>query len=547
MKIKHRGPDRTIFIDSGNYKLGFHRLAIMDTKILGDQPFTFSYTIDDVRKTIYVMCNGEIYNYHEIISSEDFKETLKLTSYIMKSNSDCEILLPLFIRYGMEHVLKMIRGEFAISILEISETETSKNYNLYLGRDRFGIRPLFFFQEENSLGFCSEMKGLIDLTNENIKVFPPRSFLTLSQSSNSDNMIVDFKSYYDISSDLIDFGDEISLETIKTMIRKQFKKSVKSMLCSDRELGCLLSGGLDSSLVSSIASKYLQKRGKKLKTFSIGMPNSPDALYAKMVADHIGSDHTNIVIEDSEWLKSLKKVIYITETYDITTIRATTGQYLISKWISENTNIKVLLIGDGSDELTSGYLYFHKAPSPEDSHNENVRLLTDIHYYDVLRADRGIASNGLEARVPFLDYDFVKLYLSLDKNLRQPQEEIIEGKPVKCEKWLLRKSFEDSNLLPKKVLWRKKEAFSDGVSSTVKSWYEIIQERINLEISESYFNKNIKKYNGYLVPHTKEALYYHEIFDSFFPKQYSILNYYWLPKWIPGITDPSARILSIYK
>ena len=332
------------------------------------------------------------------------------------------------------------------------------------------------------------------------------------------------------------------------MSRMLLTNSVIDRLQSDREVGCLLSGGLDSSLIASIAAKELSIHGQKLRTFSIGMQGSPDVKYAKIVAHHIGSIHTNFEIPPEEWVNSIKEVIRISETFDITTIRATTGQYLISKKIAETTNIKVLLIGDGSDEATGGYLYFHKAPNPMALHFETQRLLHWIHYYDVLRADRGIASNGLEARVPFLSHEFINFYFQIDPILRMPRPHTLStGQTNIYEKYLLRKSFEGTNILPECVLWRKKEAFSDGVSSESNSWYKIIQETSNNLISDDKLELAKTKYKGYVIPHTKEALYYHEIFDEFYPNQNHTIPYYWMPKWIENANDPSARTLSIYK
>ena len=204
-------------------------------------------------------------------------------------------------------------------------------------------------------------------------------------------------------------------------IRIKFRQAVKTRLDSDREMGCLLSGGLDSSLVAATAADILRKEHRKLRTFCIGMANSPDVKYAQQVADHIGSIHTVVEVPEEEWLNNIENIVRATETFDITTVRASTGLYLISKWIAENTDVKVLLTGEGSDEVTGGYLYFHNSPNPEEFHNECLRLLNDLYYYDCLRADRAISCSGLEARVPFLDHHFVDLYLSLDPKLRMPQ------------------------------------------------------------------------------------------------------------------------------
>ncbi len=565
-KIKSRGPDRSTFISNSNYLIGFHRLAIMDTSIQGDQPFSHSYYYKNdlgvnIFKTIYVMCNGEIYNHSEIRSDEKIIEKCNEIGYNFKSNSDCEILLPLYLleksddmKLGLNNMLTRLNGEFAFGVFDIEfNTETGQTmYNLWTGRDRFGIRPLFYTEiDEYTIAIGSEVKSLIKLNegtnlselDNKVEVHDPRAWMRWSGISD-EKLEKNYKLHYAVGN--LPMVLNPYLDDVYRIIRSTLTSAVVSRLESDREIGCLLSGGLDSSLVSAIAAKELAKRGKKLRTFSIGMPDSPDVYHAKIVANHIGSIHTNIEVPEQIWIKSIEKVIQVTETFDITTIRATTGQYLISKWISENTDIKVLLIGDGSDELTGGYLYFHRAPDHHQFHFECVRLLHYIHYFDVLRADRGIASNGLEARVPFLDNNFVDLYARIDILLRMPQPHTLDGNTCVYEKHLLRKSFDSTDLLPKCVLWRKKEAFSDGVSSESKSWYQIIQERVNSTMSDEYFETNKKKYEGFVVPHTKEALYYHELFDKYYPNQYHLCPYYWLPKWIES-TDPSARTLKIYK
>ena len=564
-RIKSRGPDRSVFITNSNYFIGFHRLAIMDTSIQGDQPFSHSYyytndMAENIFRTVYVICNGEIYNYKEIKSGQEIQQINEQVGYKFRSGSDCEVLLPLYLsekssdmKIGLTNMINKLNGEFAFAIfdIELNNTTGQTKYSLWTGRDRFGIRPLFYTQlDDYTIGFGSEVKSLMKLSGSNssnkVEVHDPRAWMCWSGYSDSEQPIEkNYKLYYAVGN--LPMVLKPDLDDVYRVIRTGLTNAVKSRLESDREIGCLLSGGLDSSLVSAIAAKELSFQGKKLRTFSIGMKDSPDVIHAKLVADHIGSIHTNIEIPESEWIKAIEKVVQITETFDITTIRATTGQYLISKWISENTDIKVLLIGDGSDELTGGYLYFHRAPNPHEFHFECVRLLHYIHYFDVLRADRGIASNGLEARVPFLDHNFVDLYARIDLYLKMPTAHTLNDKTCKYEKYLLRKSFDKTDLLPKSVLWRKKEAFSDGVSSESKSWYQIIQDQVELTISDEYFSNANKKYEGFLVPHTKEALYYHEIFDKYYPEQNHLCPYYWLPKWIENATDPSARTLSVYK
>lgn len=579
-KIKHRGPDGSFYMSFSYYIVGFHRLAIMDTSSQGNQPFSFSYYYSNsknekILRTIYVEINGEIYNWEKLKSDSDIQEFCHKINYEYKSNSDCEVMLPLFLRYiandsysqdsnifdvGLTELLTRLNGEFALGIFDhhFNIDTGKKYYNLWLGRDRFGIRPLFYSElDNNTIIFGSEnksIKGIYNKTKTNkIIQLDPRSWYYWGGMENSVFKKYN-KFYYSVGSlPMVRNPDPVD---VYRMCRTLLTKSVIDRLHADREVGCLLSGGLDSSLIAAIASNELKKQGRTLKTFSIGMDDSPDVKYAKIVSEHIGSDHTNFNVPQDEWINSIREVIRISETFDITTVRATVGQYLICKKISETTNIKVILIGDGSDEATGGYLYFHKAPNPLALHFETQRLLHWIHYFDVLRADRGVASNGLEARVPFLSHEFIDFYFQVDPVLRIPKPHTLStGQTNVYEKYLLRKSFDSTDLLPECVLWRKKEAFSDGVSSESKSWYQIVQEMVEEKITDEQFNILKNKYQNHtdlteekvVIPHTKEALYYHMIFDEFYPEQYHIIPYYWMPKWIDGASDPSARTLKIYK
>ena len=585
--IKYRGPDKSIFLTHPNYIVGFHRLSIMDTSILGDQPFKYSNKYvstsgHNMLRTIYLTVNGEIYNWIDIKSSYELTEFCKNINYNYQSNSDCEVILPLFLKFinnnyysqsiehqnGISELLQSLDGEFAFAIYDIHyNIDLNKTYfNLWLSRDRFGIRPLFVSKlNDNTIAFGSELKSLVDMSGyKNITQLEPRNWYYYGGCSSLNSMteykMTEYKkSYYIIGKQIQSTTTSrniinTDLNELYDKCRKLLTKSVVDRLQSDREVGCLLSGGLDSSLVAAIASQELKKYGKVLKTFSIGQENSPDVKYAQIVANHIGSEHTNFNIPLEQWINALKDVIYIGETFDITTVRATTGQYLISKKIAETTNIKVLLIGDGSDEVTGGYLYFHKSPNSLEFHLENKRLLEWIHYYDVLRADRGVASNGLEARVPYLAHQFIDFYLEIDPELRMPQNHTLSnGKTMTYEKYFLRKSFDNTNLLPECVLWRKKEAFSDGVSSQEKSWYKIIQEKVDELIDDETFRFYKLSYTQSkllnecsIIPETKEALYYLNIFNDFYPGQNNVIPYYWMPKWIEGVTDPSARTLEIY-
>lgn len=522
--IKSRGPDDSTFINlevnNLHMYLGFHRLAIIDI-VGGSQPII----VEKMNRKTILLCNGEIYNYLEIKEKNGFE-----------TNSDCHIIVDLYLKYGISETCRQLNGEFAFCLIDIIDNDV----NVYMCRDRFGIRPLFITGTDNSVAFCSEMKG-IQHFGRCFQVAPRK----YSQVITNSEFKISVGEYYKINSNIV----SIEKSDAYQKIRDTLYKSVKDRLQSERPLGSLLSGGLDSSLISAIASDILKKQGKILHTFSIGMEGATDLKYAKMVAEHIGSHHTEIILPIDDWINSIKTVIYRTETYDMTTIRASVGQYLIGKYISEHTDIKVLLNGDGSDEVCAGYLYFYKAPNALELHNENIRLLKEIHYYDVLRVDRAISGHGLEARVPFLEHNFVDLYLSFPPEYRKPGN-------ASMEKQLLRDAFKDTGLLPLEVLYRKKEAFSDGVSSVEKSWFQIIEDSIeeikyknaqHLEVNGSNEPFTETNYN-FMPPITKEGHYFRDIFEEYYPKQEQILDieHYWLPLWSGNIVNPSARILDVY-
>ena len=310
---------------------------------------------------------------------------------------------------------------------------------------------------------------------------------------------------------------------------------IKRIDNTERDICCLLSGGLDSSIISAIVARH---HPGKLHTWSIGLEGSEDLMFAEKVANHIGSTHHNIVCSEREFLDAIPNVIEAIESYDTTTVRASVGNWLVSKYIKENSDAKVIFNGDGSDEVTGGYMYFHLAPDSIEFDKECRRLLCSIHYFDVLRSDRSISDHGLEARTPFLDRKFVQTYLSIDPNLRfHPGEK-------QCEKYFLRKTVElfGNNLLPDEVLWRKKEAFSDGVSKQTKSWFEIIQSHVKL------INFDFRDTISCNIPTTQEQKYYRYIFNQKFKNKLSqqIIPYFWMPKFCDA-TDASARTLSVYK
>jgi asparagine synthase (glutamine-hydrolysing) len=520
--ISHRGPDMTIIHKfkwfDYNLTLGFHRLAIIDIKH-GDQPFIYKDEKSD--RKIYLLCNGEIYNYKFLIDR-----------YNLDTKSDCHVILDLYLDFGIEQTVKKLDGEFAFVLIDIEKDEI----NIYACRDRFGIRPLFYYTENSNHYFSSELKGLpFDGLGEQIH---PRHIYhfngdQIDRSATNSIDHFDTTPYYVIGENIKNLRDSYLNKISSTLI-----DSVEDRMVSEREIGALLSGGLDSSLICGIAAKKLKKNGERLHTFSIGIEkDAPDIKYARLVADYINSIHHEIIIPIEEWLQTIPDLVKQIETYDITTIRASMGQYLISKWIKENTNIKVLLVGDGSDELASGYKYFYNTPNIEESHNENLELLNNIHLYDVLRCDRGISAWGLEARVPFLSHEFVDMYLSINKQLRMP----IKNKMI--EKFLLRKSFDQDKLsiIPLEVLYRSKEAFSDGVSNIEKSWYEYIQEFVDKIVYDDEFEDFGKGFPS------KEAYWYYKLFKEFYPKS-ELKVKYWMPKWTEEHGgDPSARKLkSVY-
>lgn len=539
MKVQNRGPDRSdfkIINEIVKIYLGFHRLSIMDKSTSGDQPFTVEYE----NRSIYTMCNGEIYN---------FKQLIKENNINVKSGSDCEVIPHMYIKYGFKGTLERLIGEFAMCVLDIDHANNT--INLYIGRDQTGVRPCFFGMDENGIGFSSTLAGLIDIIEpDKIRQLDRAEILNVMIESDG-TMKFRTSIYHELEKHCLnnesarDFK-QMELQDIMEKIRLQFTEAVICRLESDRPIGALLSGGLDSSLVVAVAANHLRKVGRRLRTFSIGIPGSTDKKYAEMVAAHCGTDHTHIEFTNEDFLKALPEVIRATETYDITTVRASTGHFLVAKWIRENTDIKVVIGGDGSDEACSGYIYFHNAPSAIESHKENVRLIQDIGFFDVLRADRCIGYNGLEARVPFLHHPFVEFYLSIPPHLRVPTK---EG-DRKIEKWLLRKSFDTKNdqgiqWLPDEILWRKKEAFSDGVSGKEKSWYQIIQESVENMYSQEDFDDLDVKFH--IEPKTKEGLYIRKCFNKeFHPMAARVIPYYWMPRWSGDVKDPSARVLAIY-
>lgn len=494
-----RGPDDSRVIDTGNGLLGFHRLAIMGLTPSGMQPFALDGS--------YVVCNGEIYGFQK------WKDALS-EKYSFQSESDCEILLPMYREYGVELFAKL-DAEFAC-ILYDGQT---KEY--IAARDPIGIRPLYYgYDEKGVIVFASEPKNLVGIAKK-IMPFPPGHYYKDGE----------FICYCDIAK--VDEVLSDDLETVCKNIHDKLLAGVEKRLVADAKVGFLLSGGLDSSLVCAIAAK---KSDQPIRTFAIGMSEDAiDLKYAGEVAEYIGSDHHEVIITKEDVLSSLETVIHLLGTFDITTIRASIGMYLICKAIHEQTEIRVLLTGEISDELF-GYKYTDFAPNAAAFQRESEKRMRELHMYDVLRADRCISVNSLEARVPFGDLDFVRYVMAIDPEMKMNKY----GKG----KYLLRHAFE-GDYLPEEILWREKAAFSDAVGH---SMVDYLKEYAESCYTDAELEEKRQKYT-HAQPFTKESLLYREIFEKYYPGQGQMIVDFWMPnrEWEGcNVDDPSARVLANY-
>lgn len=531
--LSARGPetcvDKVLTLNQAVVHLGFTRLAINGLTPEGDQPMSHG--------SIHWICNGEIYNW-QILANK-----LGLVPE-KRSDSDCSVLGALWLKLrdepdGAERFFRALDGVFAIVLVD------TERGTVLVGRDPYGVRPLFM--AERDLGSCayfaSEMKALMPHTaycaNLKIRQFPPGSYAQMTYGNNL-QLQSNIRQYHQVPwlncvSGYVEYQEK-AIENL----RLKLEVAVSKRLLAERPLAALLSGGIDSSLIAALVAKMTSTQ-HRLKTFSIGFEGSEDLRCARIVAAHIGSDHTEIVSTPDEFFAAIPEVVRAIESYDITTVRASVGNYLVSKAIRERTDCKVVFNGDGSDEVFGSYLYFYRAPTDEAFEAETTRLLKDICYFDVLRSDRSISTHGLEPRTPFLDKSFVAAAKALPTNLRRPNSE-------QCEKWVLRQAFSGSGLLPDEILWRRKEAFSDGVSSKVKPWYQEIQERIAKGglIPENWETLARQKFT-HNCPKTAEAFYYRQLFESFYGAQNAeAIPYFWMPRWSGETNDPSARTLSLY-
>ena len=496
-KLIHRGPDsfRTREFEDGVFY--FHRLAVMGPDPRGDQPMQ--------KDQMLSVCNGEIYNYLELIKKYDLT---------MSSDSDCETLLPLYQLFGLKRMLKLIDGEFAFAIWDEEKVVAA--------RDPMGIRPLFYaFDEEGKIQLASEMKALLPLFCD-IKPFPPGHYWDGEK----------FEAFHQYEK--VKVRKDRTMHEVLNGIHDHLVDGIVKRLQSDTPIGFLLSGGLDSSLVCAVAQRYSDK---PIRTFAIGMSEDAiDLKYAKIVADYIGSDHTEVIITREDAIAAISDVIYHLESFDITTVRASVGMYLVCKYIGEKTDIKALMTGEVSDEIF-GYKYTDFAPSAAAFQAEAQKRVKELYIYDVLRADRCISAHSLEARVPFSHKSFVDFVMSIDPELKLNKW----GKG----KYLLRAAFEAGQYLPDEILWREKAAFSDAVGHSLvdclKEYAQQIYDTDDLE-------KARFKYQ-HAPPFTKESLMYRDIFEGHFPMQAKLIKDFWMPnkEWENcDVADPSARVLPNY-
>jgi len=545
VKINHRGPDCNSFHHlTPNLIFGFHRLAIMDTSCLADQPLIGEKSV--------VICNGEIFNYRTLINELD---------YHPRTGSDCEIILPLYEKHGILATVQQLDAEFAFVIYDKTCNQ------LHIARDRFGVRPLFWaITPDGQLFLSSEAKAIPTLDSKGMLVkvqpFPPGHYLTISMDpvkniDSTKEMKFPGPASLVNSVDLepkpfFQFHNAISPslnneEKIHENIAELVTSAVKKRLMSDRPLGCFLSGGLDSSLVTSITwHQFSPTERKNFHCFSIGLPNSVDIKAAEEVVKYLGIQHHHIVnFSIEEGLEALEQVIYHLESYDVTTIRASVPQYLLAKYIAGKTSIRVLLSGEGADELFGGYQYFKKCPDAESLRKESRRLLSELYLFDNLRTDRTTAAHGLEVRAPFLDRDLVDYVDQISAEYRMCSD-------CKMEKKVLRDSFNEKEMLPDSILYRRKEAFSDAVSSQETSWYQSlvkhIEKKMLKDVTENELLERGKTCYPFNSPRTLEGLYYRELFEHHHSGRANLIPHYWMPRWVQlKKWDPSATQLDCHE
>ena len=494
-KIKHRGPDNSQILTLKNLFFGFHRLSINGLDDISNQPL--------VNDNNFLICNGEIFNYKDLIKEFKLKDDYK-------SNSDCEIILHLYKKIGIKETLKKLDGEFSFVLYDADINK------VFISRDQLGIRSLFIGKKDKEFIISSEAKG-IDSTFDT-QQFQPRTYMIVDLNNNE--KITD--SYFDFDN----FDNKLSEEKHIFNIKILMENAVSKRLMSDRNICCLLSGGLDSTIVTGLVAKHFEEY--KLNTYSIGMKGSVDLKYSQIAADYFKTNHTIIELTPEEFLNAIDSTIYQIESYDVTTIRASIGNYLVSCYIRDHSDDKVVFCGDVSDEIFGSYRGFYYAQNENIFFKENLNMLKNINYFDVLRSDKSISGAGLEARVPFSDPHLVKYVMNIEPKHKMFQD--------RMEKYLIRKSFED--LMPKELAWRVKTAFSDGVSSEENPSYKLIQDFIESKYTDQEFLEKSKKYI-HNTPYDKESLYYREIFENYYPNKDNLIPYYWKQPFMDE-KDPSA-------
>jgi asparagine synthase (glutamine-hydrolysing) len=500
--LRNRGPDSSSIIMNQREFLSFKRLAIVDTTTAGNQPF-----LSDDRK-VAVMCNGEIYNYKALIEEYGVQCT---------SGSDCEVILRLYEKIGFERMVSQLDGVFAI-VLRDYRTNV-----VYAARDYIGVRPLFTgITADGSAAFASVAAALVPFCS-NVQQFPASHYAALSEED---------RNPFHIQVQPVYIHPPINHLEPVTSLRHLLFNAVRKRLQGDRPVGCLLSGGLDSSIVAFILTKLLGP--ENVRTYSVGMRDpgqtgeqhrSLDCRYAEIVAKHLGTVHTEVSFTPQDGFEAIGEVIRALETYDITTVRASVPMYILSQYIKKETKDTIIFSGEGSDELFAGYLYFKKAPSLSALLLESQTLIKELPYFDVLRADRCVSSNGLEVRVPFLDVHVVEFAKRMGED-KAPVDNV--------EKYHLRTCFDGD--LPEQVLWRRKDGLSDGCSG-VKTWASYIQEYVEPLVSDEEWTAA-----GTELP-SKEALYYKRLYDGFYPTLTTNCPHYWMPKWSGSVSDPSGRLV----
>ena len=543
-KISHRGPDNSIFLNdiqfSNNYACfwGFHRLAINGQTPESNQPFFI--------KNCRLICNGEIYNFRDLIKEFQLEEEYK-------SKSDCEIIIHLYKKIGIRDMLRRLDGVFAF-VLHDYDTNTT-----YVARDPVGVRSLFIsghdYTYSNTMIVSSELKGINECFRPNAKQFPPGCYAVYSKTEfdAANTPFFNFYSYYEnvsISQNCVEGASgqversynyptvEDTEENICKNIATLFEEAVVKRLMSERKVGALLSGGLDSSSVVAIMCRHMP--AKDLNTYSIGLKGSTDLVWARKVADYLGTNHHEVCLTEEEFLSAIEETIQQIESYDTTSVRASVPNYLVSKYIAANTEDCVIYCGDMSDEIFGSYRGFMKAQTDEDFKRENERMVRDVCYFDLLRSDKSISGAGLEARVPFADKKFLQYVMSIPSRYKMFSDE-------RVEKYIFRKAF--SGLLPDDILWRRKEAFSDGVSGHERSWFQIIRDYIDTKVTDEEYNKYkefIEYTDVYNTPYDKESYYYRTIFEKLYTGCEKTIPYFWRHPFCEE-KDPSARLLTCYK